>query len=281
MTVYGMHFLFSIINQKNTGMKKLALLLLLLSALMNASSLAYFGDPHFFEQLNVEEQGIPENLAYLIAYSDAVVVAEHRPDDIPHISTVTKVVNLKAGISLQAGDKIYFETHPSNYFDNKRTIDYDITTVRRTHDGLITYLAPLPLSLRAGKKGSLLFLRASEMNEKIRDRKRLHDTPIFKTTNGSDGQILLDAAIEESGRNDAGGEIKKGNEYEEMLILRQKKIWGIRSGEEFLTFIEAFFSKNGLSKDQIHSVLGERLQKDSIELVKALSRDEMNRHANQ
>jgi hypothetical protein len=145
------------------------------------------------------------------------------------------------------------------------------------HDGLITYGAPLPLSLRAGKKRSLLFLRASEMNIRIRDRWRLHDTPIFKTTNGSDGQILLDAAIGESGRNDAGGENKKSNEYEELLILRQKKIWGIRSGEEFLTFIEAFFSKNGLSKDQIQSVLGERLQKDSIELVKALSRDDLSK----
>ena len=148
-------------------MKKLALLLLLLSSLMNASLLAFFEKPHFFEQLNVEEQGIPENLAYLIAYSDAVVVAEHRPDDIPHISTVTKVVHLKAGISLQAGDKIYFETDSSNYFDNKRTIDYDITTARQGHDGLITYGAPGALSLRAGKKGSLLFLRASEMNEKM------------------------------------------------------------------------------------------------------------------
>lgn len=258
-------------------MKKITLRLLLLSALMITSSLANFGDRHFFEQLNVEEQGIPENLAYLIAYSDAVVVAEHRQDDHPFISTVTKVIHLKAGISLQAGGKIHVDSDSSNYFDNKRTIEYDITIARPMHEGLITYLAPLPLSLRAVKKGSLLFLRASEMNENIRDGKRLHDTPVFKTTNGSDGQILLDAAHEESVGNDAGGDNKKSNEYEEQLILRQKKMWGIRSGEEFLTFIEAYFSKDGLSKDQIHSVLGERLQKDSMELVKALSRDDLSK----
>lgn len=89
------------------------------------------------------------------------------------------------------------------------------------------------LSLRAGNKESLLFLRAGEMNEKIRDRKRLHDRPIFKTTNGSDGQILLDAAIEEPGRNDAGGENKKSNEYEERLILRQKRCGGFALGKNF------------------------------------------------
>ncbi len=183
-------------------------------------------------------------------------------------------------ITLEEGSKIYIDGDSSNYFDNKRIIEYDLTTSRSESEGQITYLAPYPIAKSFRK--SLFFIRASSVKQEILDRRRLKGIPAFKASNGEEGQIMFEEINEEPddqkysdfsnfSEQDRLKEIAYGLEF----IDEQKKRWGIESSAEFVDFVAAFYSEEGLTEEQILSPLGKRLQKDSVELVKELSKDEL------
>ncbi len=254
--------------------------IIILVTLFSLKAGAYFGDPHFFEDLNVEEQGIPGNLAYVLAYSDAVVVVEHHPHDVFHLLTVDKIMYARPEITLEEGLKIYIDRHIGNYFDNKRIIEYSIESGRSVSEGQITYFAPTRVS-RSFRK-SLFFLRVSSVKQEIIDRRRLEGIPAFKALNGEEGQIVFEEINEEPddqkysdfynfSEQDRLKEIAYGLEF----IDEQKKRWGIESSAEFVDFVAAFYSEEGLTEEQMLSPLGKRLQKDSVELTKELSKDEL------
>jgi len=254
--------------------------IIILVTLFSLKAGAYFGEPDFFEDLNVEEQGIPGNLAYVLAYPDAVVVVEHHPHDPAHFLTVDKIMYARSEITLEEGSKIYVDMHSGNYFDNKRIIEYDIESGRAVSEGQITYTAPYPVAESFRK--SLFFIRASSVKQEIRDDLRLGDIPAFKASNGQEGQVVFEEILEEPddqkysdfsnfSEQDRLKRIASGLE----LIDRQKKRWGIESSAEFVDFVAAFYSEEGLTEEQMLSSLGKRLQKDSVELVKELSKDEL------
>ncbi len=254
--------------------------IIILVTLFSLKAGAYFGDPHFFEDLNVEEQGIPGNLAYVLAYSDAVVVVEHHPHDVFHLLTVDKIMYARPEITLEKGSKIYIDGDSSNYFDNKRIIEYDLETVRSVSEGQITYYAPYAVAESFRK--SLFFIRASSVKQEIRDDLRLGHIPAFKVSNGREGQIVFEEINEEPDDqkysdfyNFSEQDKLKRIAYGLQFIDKQKKRWGIESSAEFVDFVAAFYSEEGLTEEQMLSTLGKRLQKDSVELVKELSKDEL------
>lgn len=245
----------------------ITLLLILLTPLTEAHS----GDgPYVNEELNIDLQGIPANLAYLLAYSDAVLIVDHQENNNVLVDTVSEVIHLKKGVDIKIGQLIYIDGYSGNYFDNKRLIQYSLNVGPSpiVYNDTLKYIPPVHTSWTYRK--SLFFLRLSKASNEIIEKTGLKNILICKATNGREGQVFLDEVLQKNYRslNEAARvrQITRGTKR----ITDQKKLWPYKTSDEFVKFLEKFYSQNGLDKAQTTSPLGKRLQLDSLTLVKKL-----------
>ena len=226
---------------------------------------AYFGD-HFNEKeqfnkkISIVEQGLSKNLAYLLAFSDLIVVADYKEDDQVNLIRIEKVIHNPSNLKLNVGDVIYYDHENIAYTDNSREMKGPRNVDEERY---ITYKAPLgPKTLRR----MLLFLREAQVTkEYVKEyiSEENEEIPVFRVTNGGEGQILLDKS-----KVFSNGELELALKIDEIRMNDLKVNWGVSDGKEFLEFIEKFHSDKLQDND---SLLYERLRQDSLHLIKSLA----------
>lgn len=240
---------------------------------------AHFGgDPVEESDLNTEERGLTSNLAYLFAYSDAVVITESKKRLLPSVLEIDEAISLKKGLNYKKGEFLHIDSNSDNYFDNKREVIFDLSnpnprpTNNRKYSG--------PIFPRGLETKALYFLRASKrgdapsMVRKWEHKVKKYPGIIcFKAINGEEGQIILNEDIMELSEENSNDKLRL--KLAKRQLQSQKERWQYESTKEFLDFTKAYYSEAGLNDEQLNSPLGKRLQKDALELVKALSKDKI------
>ena len=217
------------------------LLLLFVFLITTVGILAHSGDYVDKKETvidDVEIEGMSDNIAFMLSYSDAVVVANYTEGDFVALCRVEKVIFQKKSLNLKVGQKIYYETGAPNYLDNSRRIvprGPNLTEVDGFEQPSLFFFLP--------NMKCILFLRSCEVDssrfnseEKELYNEVLNSGNLFKVCNGQEGVIMLNEEIREE---DAGEVIK---DYLELLIKKQKDRFGYTQISELESFLDYFYN---------------------------------------
>ena len=216
-------------------------------------------DPKPNDSLTLEDRGLPGNLAFLVHYADAVVVAKKNVMmTAGNGMEVIEVLWSKNGIILPK--KIYVVTDSVYYTNNSRAV---VPTDERLAEGDFTY----GTSANYTFVPTLLFLRKGEIDEKWRKEWELGDLPLYKVVNGKEGVIPLPHLIEEGDKNKAD---RFWDTVGQRAVSEAGAIVGSTDSRVILSTLRSYYSDIISKFEGLKNGVSEKLMTDAVRLLRSM-----------
>lgn len=236
---------------------------IILSALISLPVTAFgnFGsDPKPDESLSLEERGLPGNLAFLIHYADAVVVA--KKDRMMTSGNGLLVMEvLWTRKAMQLPKEIYVVTDSLYYTNNSRIV---VPTDIRLSEGEFTYGTMANYDFVP----TLLFLRKGEIDEKWRTAWDLDNRPLFKAVNGKQGVIPLPHLAAEADKNRAD---RFWDTVGQRAVKEASALVGSTDSSLIISTLRLYYADKNSEFEALKNPVTEKLETDAVKLLRSMA----------